>query len=155
MVMLELFTEKPPFASTVTDPGVVIDIFHGRKPERPKFDDIKGKDFSDSIWECIQRCWSKAPADRLHAVEICKILKKEQKIPQAFVGVLTIVSKFQWSISTNGSSHTFITTQNRLRFDVDFDEDEEDNWAERDLVEDSYKFEESRKSIVSSPSIQS
>ncbi|TDL18696.1 kinase-like protein [Rickenella mellea] len=67
MVVLELFTECLPFAKTAVDSAVIIDIYHGRKPDRPVKSEVRGPGLSDRVWACVEKCWEKSPFDRPRA----------------------------------------------------------------------------------------
>ncbi|TDL18692.1 kinase-like protein [Rickenella mellea] len=77
MVVLELFTECLPFAKTAVDSAVIIDIYHGRKPDRPIDSEVKAPGLSDRVWACVEKCWSKSPSDRPRASVLVSQLAEE------------------------------------------------------------------------------
>ncbi len=71
MTGLEMLTEKPPFASNATDPAVVMDLYHGRRPARPTATDLpKGVEISDAIWSFFEECWSADADVRPNAADV-------------------------------------------------------------------------------------
>ncbi|TDL18694.1 kinase-like protein [Rickenella mellea] len=77
MVVLELFTECLPFAKTAVDSAVIIDIYHGRKPDRPVDSEVKAPGLSDRVWACAEKCWAKSPSDRPRASVLVSQLTEE------------------------------------------------------------------------------
>ncbi|TDL23370.1 kinase-like protein [Rickenella mellea] len=82
MVVLELFTECPPFAKRATDGAVVMDIHYNRHPQRPEGDEVKGDGFSDHLWAFIEKCWERDPLRRPSASEFANHLDTEFDEPQ-------------------------------------------------------------------------
>ncbi|KLO15208.1 kinase-like protein [Schizopora paradoxa] len=94
MTGLELLTEKPPFASNATDPAVVMDLYHGRRPTRPTTTELpEGMEISDDIWRCLETCWSKDADARPSATYIWTCLMEE--IEKLNAGNALLVKDFQ------------------------------------------------------------
>ena len=51
--------------------GAMQKILNGERPRRPD-----RSDFTDSLWELTQRCWSKEPRDRPGTREVIEVLKE-------------------------------------------------------------------------------
>ena len=51
--------------------GAMQKILNGERPRRPD-----RSDFTDSLWELTQRCWSKEPWDRPGVREVIEVLKE-------------------------------------------------------------------------------
>jgi len=76
MLSIELFTEDKPFAHHALDGSVVVDIYLKRTPPRPTRDELKGGalGLSDALWECIQKCWTSVPQERISAMKMVQEL---------------------------------------------------------------------------------
>ena len=61
MVVYEVLSGKTPFAPS-TAPIVIRLVLDGKRPERPQREE--GKQFTDAIWEVLERCWKPRPSDR-------------------------------------------------------------------------------------------
>ncbi|KAL1674982.1 kinase-like domain-containing protein [Schizophyllum commune] len=57
MVVLELMTEKQPYAEQKNGFAVIVDISTGKHPRRPEV-------ITDQMWAMLQRCWAYEPQDR-------------------------------------------------------------------------------------------
>ncbi|KAL1691396.1 kinase-like domain-containing protein [Schizophyllum commune] len=57
MVVLELMTEKQPYAEQKNGFAVIVDISTGKHPRRPEV-------ITDGMWAILQRCWAFEPQDR-------------------------------------------------------------------------------------------
>lgn len=78
MTGLEMLSEKPPFASNATDPAVVMDLYHGRRPARPTAAALpNGVEISDAIWRCLEACWSANADARPNASDVKTLLLAE------------------------------------------------------------------------------
>jgi serine/threonine protein kinase len=62
MVIYEVLSGKVPF---VLNASLVSKILRGEHPERPQGEE--GALFTDEIWEVLEQCWEKQPADRISA----------------------------------------------------------------------------------------
>ena len=60
MVIYEVLSGSVPFAS-YKEVVVISKVLEGHRPERPT------NDFTDGIWEVVQRCWEPQPHDRIDA----------------------------------------------------------------------------------------
>ncbi|KAB5590658.1 Rap guanine nucleotide exchange factor [Ceratobasidium theobromae] len=66
MLCLEVLTGCPPFFPKLrVDAQVIATLIQGCLPERPEpLEQMHGRGLSDEMWEVMNRCWSRKPAER-------------------------------------------------------------------------------------------
>jgi len=100
MVILEVLSEKPPFAG---DYGFVIirKVIDGKRPRRPE-----GAWFADDLWGILEQCWSPQPADRPHIKAVLECLGQVSEVLKSLPPVQGDVEP------TDGDESDFTTSQN-------------------------------------------
>jgi len=73
MVVLEIFSGKPPFDG-ISDDEVVKRIRSGERPDRPAWSANLG--LSDALWGLVQKCWNGSPEFRPGAEGILEYTRK-------------------------------------------------------------------------------
>jgi len=68
MVILEVLSEKPPFAGD-QDFIVIQKVMQGERPRRPE-----GAWFADDLWRTLKQCWSPRPEERPHVKAVLERL---------------------------------------------------------------------------------
>ncbi len=85
MTVLEMLTEKVPFASTALDAVVILDLYRdpGHRPARPTTNDLpNGSGVSDGVWRCLEECWSRDAKLRPSAAQIQRLLLLEIEVDE-------------------------------------------------------------------------
>ena len=83
MLALEMFTHAKPFAYLAMDPAVIMDIYHHRLPKKPDGPGVEGRGLTPTLWDLVQRCWSKEPTKRPTSQEVMFRLRREPSGPSS------------------------------------------------------------------------
>ncbi|KAJ7202206.1 kinase-like domain-containing protein, partial [Mycena haematopus] len=59
-VCFELYTGRPPFSSLLPEPGAMMKVINGERPQRPS----SSPAMSDILWNCVSTYWAQEPTIR-------------------------------------------------------------------------------------------
>ncbi|KAI5118348.1 hypothetical protein M0805_009151 [Coniferiporia weirii] len=126
MLMLELFTERAPFTNIACDAAVIIDLYHGKKPERPESDGpfVKTRGgVNDRLWSIIEKCWADDPEDRPSASLLAFALKTDLEVMRQGL------RQSRLTVSTFSAGASSVSIQLSAELSVHFEESR--SWARR------------------------
>ncbi|KDQ16917.1 hypothetical protein BOTBODRAFT_186127 [Botryobasidium botryosum FD-172 SS1] len=74
-LILELTTGQKPFPEIKNEFIVMLKVWRGDHPQRPRGDDVIARGLNDEVWKLAQDCWQKNPRSRPTATEAVQRLK--------------------------------------------------------------------------------
>jgi serine/threonine protein kinase len=78
MLVLEIYTEQPPFFDIAHNATVYFKIVDGDRPPKPSAKQCPGGAApSSTLWALVERCWAQDPSARPFMAEVVETLKQE------------------------------------------------------------------------------